>query len=379
MNISIELKCWGPCTSVDFKYTIWAKKYKVLHDMQVVFSWLFEKRNYLWHLHNIPDSVSLPIYQMSHPRASQGMRGHSNISSSENRSDSSGHSPSKHDLQFILNTQAGNASASTPYTPLEGQPGTSGTRGGTSSEPGSSRNRRTKSSDRPFECHICQFSFAQRSDRNKHIRTVHYRERPFMCDYCHQSFGEKGNLYVASISSSNYSLRRVEWNYILVCNILTRTTLWTFLFYVGPLTSLTQCFWSWLLMILHSEISIYEHCTRNLNLSSVRNARANSLFRTACLDTFPWYTEKHGHSTVQNRVATRRLNKRHMQKSTLHRCIKSWNRVSASAVPRLGKIIIWSNIKRRSITWIRNSPHSGIVANLSCQYNLIICQISVDW
>jgi len=48
--------------------------------------------------------------------------------------------------------------------------------------------------DRPFACEICQFPFAQRSDRNKHIRTVHYGERPFSCQYCNQRFGEKGNL-----------------------------------------------------------------------------------------------------------------------------------------------------------------------------------------
>lgn len=53
-----------------------------------------------------------------------------------------------------------------------------------------------KSKDRPYECEVCGFSFSQRSDRNKHIRTVHLGERPFTCSYCSQSFGEKGNLYV---------------------------------------------------------------------------------------------------------------------------------------------------------------------------------------
>lgn len=51
-----------------------------------------------------------------------------------------------------------------------------------------------KSKDRPHECEMCGFSFGQRSDRNKHIRTVHFGERPYTCEYCSQSFGEKGNL-----------------------------------------------------------------------------------------------------------------------------------------------------------------------------------------
>lgn len=59
-----------------------------------------------------------------------------------------------------------------------------------------------KSKDRPFECEICGFSFSQRSDRNKHIRTVHLGERPFTCSYCSQTFGEKGNLWVTSLFSN---------------------------------------------------------------------------------------------------------------------------------------------------------------------------------
>lgn len=51
-----------------------------------------------------------------------------------------------------------------------------------------------KSKDRPHKCETCGFSFGQRSDRNKHVRTVHLRQRPFSCFYCSQTFGEKGNL-----------------------------------------------------------------------------------------------------------------------------------------------------------------------------------------
>lgn len=64
-----------------------------------------------------------------------------------------------------------------------------------------------KSKERPHECEMCGFSFGQRSDRNKHIRTVHFRERPYSCEYCSQSFGEKGNLYVLIYpTTTNYHL-----------------------------------------------------------------------------------------------------------------------------------------------------------------------------
>lgn len=102
----------------------------------------------------------------------------------------SGPGPSKHDIDFILNNpQSSSAHASSRH---------SGVVRGSSASNRRSHNRpevsKRKSKDRPYECDICGFSFGQRSDRNKHIRTVHLGERPFTCTYCNQTFGEKGNL-----------------------------------------------------------------------------------------------------------------------------------------------------------------------------------------
>lgn len=129
---------------------------------------------------------------MSNAQTPQEIRLQQKILSNTTQADNPRNPGSKHDLQYILNSQGAASSASSSYTPLENGP-TSG-HSAQLTPASASRQKRSKSTDRPFECHICHFSFAQRSDRNKHIRTVHFRERPFMCEYCHQTFGEKGNL-----------------------------------------------------------------------------------------------------------------------------------------------------------------------------------------
>lgn len=115
-------------------------------------------------------------------------------------------SSSKHDIDYLLNRRV-TSSSSTPSTnsPQHGQgvssPTTHQGQASSSTAQGSSSNTahyvdasKRKSKERPYECEICKFSFGQRSDRNKHVRTVHLRERPFTCHYCSQTFGEKGNL-----------------------------------------------------------------------------------------------------------------------------------------------------------------------------------------
>lgn len=129
---------------------------------------------------------------MSNVPTPQGVRSQQQIRSNTTHAGNTRNPGSKHDLQYILNSQGAASSASSSYTPLENAPASAHSASLTPAS--SSRQKRSKSTDRPFECHICHFSFAQRSDRNKHIRTVHFRERPFMCEYCHQTFGEKGNL-----------------------------------------------------------------------------------------------------------------------------------------------------------------------------------------
>ena len=48
--------------------------------------------------------------------------------------------------------------------------------------------------EKPFRCEICQSCYKQKSDLNKHIRTVHENEKPFKCEICHSCFGRKSNL-----------------------------------------------------------------------------------------------------------------------------------------------------------------------------------------
>lgn len=91
---------------------------------------------------------------------------------------------SKLDIQYLLN-----GPTQTTSTPSSNAANSSG-------QASTSRSRQlAKSKDRPYACEICNFPFAQRSDRNKHVRTVHFGERPFVCPHCNQTFGEKGNLY----------------------------------------------------------------------------------------------------------------------------------------------------------------------------------------
>lgn len=95
---------------------------------------------------------------------------------------------SKLDIEYLLNGPSHNSSLN-----LSNEPTSSG-------QVASSRSRQpVKSKDRPYACEICNFPFAQRSDRNKHVRTVHFGERPFVCPHCNQTFGEKGNLYAPYI------------------------------------------------------------------------------------------------------------------------------------------------------------------------------------
>eukprot|EP00171_Calliarthron_tuberculosum_P014462 IDg14462t1 len=76
-------------------------------------------------------------------------------------------SSSKHDIGYLLNSHgASSASAST------GRATGRATRSSTTANVSDSRTvLKRKSKDRPHECETCQFSFAQRSDLGKHIRT----------------------------------------------------------------------------------------------------------------------------------------------------------------------------------------------------------------
>lgn len=128
------------------------------------------------------------LTKMSHPsRTKEASRQHSRV-----RPAGKHETGSKHDIGYLLNSSSTIAGPAVGYTPVDHRLSSLDSMDlATSSRHPSSK---MKSKERPYECNICHFSFAQRSDRNKHIRTVHYRERPFVCEHCSQTFGEKGNL-----------------------------------------------------------------------------------------------------------------------------------------------------------------------------------------
>lgn len=111
-------------------------------------------------------------------------------------------SRSKLDIGYLLNSSGSGAGPSQQsYTPVDMNLEPPASQSSASIGSSSSRpHPKAPQKERPYECEICHFPFAQRSDRNKHVRTVHFRERPFSCQYCSQTFGEKGNLYVMKIS-----------------------------------------------------------------------------------------------------------------------------------------------------------------------------------
>ncbi|XP_034072382.1 zinc finger protein 771-like [Gymnodraco acuticeps] len=55
------------------------------------------------------------------------------------------------------------------------------------------RHMRIHSGEKTFGCSICKKYFAQRGDLNKHMR-IHTGEKPFICTICKKSFADRGDL-----------------------------------------------------------------------------------------------------------------------------------------------------------------------------------------
>lgn len=60
--------------------------------------------------------------------------------------------------------------------------------------PSSASKKPNDKKKRVYTCDQCGRKFLQRSDRNKHEKTVHFKERKCYCKICGVGFGEVGNL-----------------------------------------------------------------------------------------------------------------------------------------------------------------------------------------
>jgi uncharacterized C2H2 Zn-finger protein len=58
------------------------------------------------------------------------------------------------------------------------------------------RSRSADFKERPFACpdEQCTSTFGQKSDLNKHVKTVHQKIKPYGCPECGLTFGHRGNL-----------------------------------------------------------------------------------------------------------------------------------------------------------------------------------------
>ena len=59
--------------------------------------------------------------------------------------------------------------------------------------------------DKNVKCDICDTSFGQKGDFNRHVLTVHEGKKQFKCDICDANFGQKNQLnqHVASVHGGN--------------------------------------------------------------------------------------------------------------------------------------------------------------------------------
>ena len=48
--------------------------------------------------------------------------------------------------------------------------------------------------EKPFQCHICEKKFAQKSDARKHLQ-VHSGAKPYICLTCKRAFSQSSNMY----------------------------------------------------------------------------------------------------------------------------------------------------------------------------------------
>ena len=70
-----------------------------------------------------------------------------------------------------------------------------------------------KEGKKQFKCDICNASFGENGNLNRHVSTIHEGKKQFKCDICSVNFGEKRTLNLMPMPSARpkYFLASQNW------------------------------------------------------------------------------------------------------------------------------------------------------------------------